>query len=410
MSNTTRQIEMLVTPFPRRPHLACGLVLMVGLQMPWEHTAWSTCSTAYAQQRGEMTARRGAAGSPYVPQNNLFQLPSVAVALGRLNQPAGFRWEQKELRGALHELSQNARVTIWIDRRVDPNTKIDYRPSAATTIYQALESIAKRIGGSVGLVENVVYVGPAPESAALVQAGAVRMHDSLTLAKHSSSTELRKLSWNRVTTPAQILSGIAADWRTQIEGEVPYDLWHAMDLGTCSLATQLTLVLAGFDLQPSLRRSTIGVTPLAREDSWQYTYPATMLSPESSSRRGRLALLSKYGGSVRQQGNSFLVTGPSNLHLELLRPVRAAQAMQQNLESRIVSLEVIKEFGPLMDELAASIGFELTWSDELNEDLRRRRVEFSVKQVTVDQLLQKCAESAGVRVERKGSTVTVSPR
>ncbi|MFN3191959.1 MAG: hypothetical protein ACE361_15725 [Aureliella sp.] len=406
--NSRTAAEDLSLPFGRRSRIEartgrsipawCLTLLLLAIAVPLD-----------AQESGQGSGRTSRTRAGFSPRHNLFQLPSVGVALGNLNRPAGIRWEQKEIRGAVQELSKNAGVSIWIDRRIDPNIKIDLRPAATTTVFEVLESTAVVVGGSVGLVENIVYLGPNPQSAALVQAAAIRMHDALARAKHSSSTELRKFAWESVTTPAKLLRSIETNWQFTITGDVPYDLWHAMDHGTCSLATQTTLVLAGFDMKPTLRNSTIGFESLGGDIDWEYLYASTMLNPDSLSRRARLATLRQFGGSIRQQGDSFLVSGPSSLHLHLLRPANAGRAMQQNLDSRVVSLEVIKEFEPLMKELAVSIGFELKWSDALRDGVGRRRVEFSVKQVTVDQLLEKCAKSAGVQIKRTGSVVTVSP-
>ena len=77
----------------------------------------------------------------------------------QLQMPVGVTWRQTPLRSALNGLSSSQSVAIFLDRRVDPDQKIDFTVDDVE-LNAALQRLATDHGLGMSYVGCVVYLGP----------------------------------------------------------------------------------------------------------------------------------------------------------------------------------------------------------------------------------------------------------
>lgn len=342
---------------------------------------------------------------------NLLELPSSRAAQSALQAPARIFWDQTPLRTGLQELSQQFRISIWLDRDIDPSQLINSTTAdalGAASLQKTLEHIASVADAELGLIENVVYIGPKGRVSRL-QRAAIELHDRLSRAGDDpQSATLRELQWDELATPTELLRRIESDWKIEIAGELPHDLLHAGRLlQPATLATQATVLLGGFERELEwLQGNRFRIVPLQQADEWQANYRKSDLDL-----RGLASLRAKYvGAQCQTRGSISHVHGATGFHLALLappqanRPAPALGNKSERYEFEVANTPVVS----VLEHLATSLGFELQWDENCPPARRERRISFKVKQVTLDQLLAEIARTSQLSINRQGTNVTVS--
>lgn len=345
---------------------------------------------------------------------NLFNIPSCRQALVALNSPALATFEERPLSECLKTLSEAYRISIWVDRRVDVSRLVSIvgiganDSAEAKTALGRLTTIAKLGGADAGLIENVVYVGPSGQIGA-VQRSAVRLHDEIMRARKDASIELRTLSWEDITTPTELLDNIQKRWSIKVESKLPHDLMHAGELPSSTLATQLTLLHAGFDRQVECDSDgKFTTSQLVQDEVWAAEYAEKELQTD------RLTAARKEfpKATVQTKGKVSTVTGPTAFHLRLLatRQQSNRNATARNAEPKFTIPQFNAPLERVVGDLAKHLGMQVNWSKEIPESTRRTIVTFGVpKPKTPDEILQQIADENKLRIQRQGQTIEVSP-
>ncbi len=339
---------------------------------------------------------------------NLLELPSSRQAQAILNSESRFLWEQTPLRLGLQDLSQIHGISIWIDRGLDPMQSVT-TPAANgdSTLLERLRQIATLINAEVGLIENVVYFGSAGQVAPL-QRAAVELHDAISRVASERSAQLRPWNWQELSTSTEMLAQLAAQWKINIVGDLPHDLYHAGELvQPATVATQLTLLVGGFDRQAVLTASgRFELKPLDGRSRWQAKYRKSDLDLKS------LAILkSEYSNSqCFTRGEVSQVVGVTDFHLALLASPTARPAARMIESSQAWEFKV--QHTPLEDvliKLSGSFGFELKWDVTCTEEMRQQRISFEVEGVTTDELLAEVARVSRLKIMRDKKFLVVKP-
>lgn len=337
---------------------------------------------------------------------NLFQLPSARLAIGSLQSEARFFWENRPLGDGLQELSQRHRLTIWLDRRIDPTQAVTLETDTEqATLLTGLQGIAEQIEAEIGLVENVAYLCPRGKLQP-AQRAAVVLHDTISRQAASSDAQLRDLEWPELATPTSLLKQLESNWQIQIDATLPHDLFHAGRLHQPSaLATQLTLLLAPFDKEARcIAPREFVAQPLRDGGIWQANYRASDLH------MGRAAELRRQlGGSLRVNGGIATVTGVTELHLGLLTQIRQRKVSPVDLDKRRWAFEVRNSaLEAVLNKLADAIGFQLQWAPEISDAERQQLISFQVTDVSLDRLLAEVASVSALVITRQGNSVIVA--
>jgi hypothetical protein len=277
----------------------------------------------------------------------------------------------------------------------------------AKTTLDRLVAVARLGGADAGPIENVVYVGPTDQIGA-VQRAAVRLHDEIMKHRksllNSEQVELRTLCWEELTTPMELLESIQRQWSIEVSSDLPHDLMHAGELPSSTLATQLTLLHAGFNRQVECDRSGLFTSsPLAQESIWKAEYA------EKDVRVDRLTAVRKEfpQATLHAKGKVFTVTGPTGFHLRLLSirvPTSRAPEPKFSIPAFKAPLERV------VGDLAKHLGMQVKWSDGIPQSKRQAVVTFGVaKAKTTNEILKQIADENGLKIQRQGQMIEVSP-
>ena len=194
----------------------------------------------------------------------------------KLENPLTFSWKYLELREVLKTISDNFQISILLDRRIDPDQKLD-GDLKKISLQQGLESIAKSASADIRVVANTVYIGPSRSADQMQKLVRLRTAELVALSKekqfpkrrHRELARRNTLHWNDLDRPADIIEKTAGRYKLEIKGidRVPHDLWAHATLPSVNSCEALTLVLIQFDLtfQWNNDASTIQIVPLPKE-------------------------------------------------------------------------------------------------------------------------------------------------
>jgi hypothetical protein len=326
-------------------------------------------------------------------------------------------WSLQQLERTVSELERQFGIHFWIDRRIDPSQSATLQQSSESlTLGTELERIAVSCGAAGGLVENVYVIAPA-NRLARIQRAAVVLHGQIASSRKQLAADSRELSWTDITTSQELLDRIKENWGIElIDGTVPHDLHHQGSLPQCSLATQLSLLLGGFDLQASLEnpKSNGGapkfkIQPLATAAAWQDTYLKSFTPTQLEELKSKFPQITV----ETQPKSTFILSGETNAHIQLLSPAVATTKKPVHNNGKIVEVFNLPNETPVenvLNHLAERLKFTLEWSEECTSLHRARLVKLKAENISRPLLLERIGKAAGLVVIDQGSKVVVSPK
>ena len=198
-----------------------------------------------------------------------------------LDQPVVATWQNAEFRRAVESLSEQRRVPLIVDRRLDPN-RIFTQEIQNIPLRETFGKLSAGSNGGYSSTGQTVYLGPAASAGklrtliALRQADVQQLTSKLPASRRKPLTERRPLQWEDLDAPRDILQRIAEGRSLRIKNadQIPHDLWRSCDLPPISLEEALTLVLIQYDLTFRLdsAATTIELLPIpnsvAIEKQW----------------------------------------------------------------------------------------------------------------------------------------------
>lgn len=296
----------------------------------------------------------------------------------RVLQTATIHWQKVPLRDAMGRMRSLFDEAVFVDRRIDPNTRITL-DMTATGAAQVVTEIAAKHGWGPSRVGGVTYLGPDKVARVLGRVADARKAEVAKLPTEERAIFERKrpLKWPRLAEPRELVTELIEKngWRVVDAELIPHDLWSAGELTQLTLVEQLTLLLVGFkltfEIQPAERTIRIvdfpdlgGISTVSREPSRQAKEPP--------------------------------------------------QEMQGGATKQVYSLRVAeKPVGAVARQLAK----QLDWQIEFDEAAIQAAglsldalVSFSVEDVEQDELLDALLRPAGLTFRRDGEQITVVPR
>ncbi len=338
---------------------------------------------------------------------NLLELPSARQAQVDFSKPVFATVDQQPLGRCLVELARTYQVSLWLDRRVDRSRIVSYdgqshKPAGDDSALARLRAIAKLGEADAGLIENVLYVGPADQVAA-VQYAAIRLHDEIS--QTARTAQLQALAWEELTTPTELLAQIQSQWQVSCVAELPHDLMHAGQLPTSTLATQLTLLCAGFELQA--HRATEGNMVLEALDQttvWQANY----LRKDVQTQQFVNARRDFPGATATIQNGLAVITGPTDFHLRLLTPNRPTPRETKELKFSIPKINA--PLAKILGDMSKQLGMQLEWDRRITESQKDSLLTFGVPEPrSLAEVLKILSSTSGLVIERREQTILVGP-
>lgn len=290
--------------------------------------------------------------------------PAPSRALTRkLAAPANARWNAAPLAPALRRMAEAFGVSLWIDRRVDPDAPLTLTVRDAR-FADVIDRVAREHGLGAAAIDRTLYLGP-PQAAGrlgeLIEAGRSQRVPAM---KRRGVSE-----WPRLRTPRAIAERLAESVGVEITNPeaIPHDLWPAGGTGSLPASDRLTLLLSGFDLR------------------WR--------ADPSNAKRLLIEPIGTRAGDEAPPALASLLnkrskpTGPT-------RQVYTLRLVGQPLDA-------------VLEQLAKQVGREVRFAPGVDDASRGVRV--AVEGVSLEELLDAIGDAAGVAIEDNGETWRVTP-
>jgi hypothetical protein len=265
------------------------------------------------------------------------------------------------------------------------------------------------------------YVGPSLTAENLRTLAALHAEEVTKLppAIRNALADQRPSNWPRLTEPRALIASVVAQRGWQLAGgeRIPHDLWPAGSLPPLTLAEQLTVLLAGFDLTYNLQpqRQTIEVLPIPQplpliSRRYRLRYPAA----EAEGLQKQFPNL-----KLRLDGEWAVIDARLEEHERLAEWLAGPAARENHRPAtgpgrQVYSLRVTEQpVRSVLNALSKQLSLPIEFDDEalqaagLSLDTR---VTFDVEDASQDELLKAALNPARLDFRRNGERITIVPR
>ncbi len=295
------------------------------------------------------------------------------TAEATLNQQLSVTWRELPLQMALDRLAQVSQVTVWLDRRVDPQQQIDLELRDAST-QQILQQLAQHCDLGFLVVDSIVYLGPKQSA-----------HDLPVLlqqARKSLSKAPRQMRKRWLRAEAKTIPRLAQPrrWLAQSLNEagislldqekIPHDLWRKKELPPLAMVDRIVLLLVGFD-------RTCEMTPDGK------TCRIVAIShPVAIGRKSKKGL-----------------------------PQRPLQRRPSGAVQKVFSLRLQNQpVGQVVEQLARQLQLEVLWDEPTASGKaisRKTPISCEVHNASLEELLQSVLTPAGLQFQWQGKKIKI---
>lgn len=328
----------------------------------------------------------------------------------------GIRWSENPLRSALRKLSINEGVAILLDRRVDPDQRIDFT-AQDVPLRDLLAQLASHVRLGHCQIGPVFFLGPPGATGKFATTMALREEEvkSLPAAARSRLSDKQRANWPELSEPREMLQGLATDYGLKIESLelVPHDVWPAIELPPLTFAQAAGLILAGFDLTFEFSGSdgrAIRIVPMPESPTLTRNY---RLSGNQDSLVARLR--EQFPGvEIREQQGQLQVVAPQEVHEVIAHQLQpppnkkpsSAAAKMPRAETRYTLKIENQPVGGIAQALAKRLDRQFRYDPGLQERLNKQ-ISLDVKEVSLDELLQAVLSPAGLSYQLDNQTLTI---
>ena len=345
----------------------------------------------------------------------LFLNAAVAQEPRKAGKAGGLRvtqlvWGDAPLRERLTEFGKKYGVRVFLDRRIDPDQKIDL--SVKDVLVEEVPAVvAEKFKLGACVVGSVHYIGPKGTMSRLPGVIAQRKGDVAKLPIKAAWNKSKPLKWDDAAIPRDIAAALAQEAGAALDNpeKIPHDIWPAYDLPSLTLTERLTLVLAGFDLtfQFAEDGSSIKVVPMPQERAYPsvYTLPADSASIAAQVQRIFPGL------KMERTGNRLTVVATVEEHEridELLKTGKTTTVTKSPPQNKFTLTVENRRAGDVVNTVAKTLGKEFKYDPSLRDKLKEN-ITLSVKDVTADELLTKTLKPLGLSYKMTETTLEIIP-
>lgn len=339
----------------------------------------------------------------------------------RMDATVDIFWSGNPLRQALGNLSRAQRVAVILDRRVDPEQRVDVR-LASVPLKTSLQRIAGNQEIGVALLGPVAYFGPLDSASRIRTLAALREEEVRQLRPAAARRLLhpKRMAWAEFASPRDLLMQLAEEGGVELLGaqRVPHDLWAAADLPTLSWVDRVTLIAIQFDLtfRVAADGRKIELTAVPENVSMVRSYPAGV---------NPVGMVAKFtsrapDAQVKIVGDRVFVRGLLEDHERIALPTTAradspgkppAPGGAKIVISRFAVQE--KPVGKVLEQLAARLKFELRMDRQALQEAGislDQRVSVEVENASLDDALRGLLRTTPLAYRRRGSVVEIVPK
>ncbi len=351
-----------------------------------------------------------------------------------LDQRIGRSWTGQDghtLRDVVRQLTDSQRISIVLDRRVDPTQSIELT-LPQTPLRDILAALARKVDAEVSVVGNVVYVGPTDSAKKLRTLVELRTTELSKLIGGAPPWRNRPVSltkkitfvWQDFDRPRDILKQVAVKFQIEIDGldKLPHDLWATASLPQVTATEALSLLLvqfgSTFEFVPG--RAAIRIVPIPQRVLIERPHAV----PANSTVTVQAAREQFADAEIDQSGAKWVVRGTVEQQAEIAawlksggqKPLKPAENKPNEplskrrftlLKQQNVALgDVIKTF----TAFGVQIDYDLAEFADAEISLDKKIDIKSVKDVSAEKLFRDLFEPLGIEVTIAGETLRLKPK
>jgi hypothetical protein len=346
--------------------------------------------------------------------SNTIRWRTGAELASALQAPGGGSWSRIPLRQGLDDLAKIHRVCIILDRRVDPDTLLNYEVQNVS-LEVTLRGIASKLQLGTSIGEHYVYLGPATTAKKLRSLIAMQQ-----MALKNLDAERRKpwlttqtISLTKPTETREIVRSLLIATETKLENaiDLPHDLWDQKQWPSLTRLEVLSLIAIQFDFVWNWDESgqMIKLIPIPEKVNYTVDY-ATSKATEIQAKLKQLNVQ----GTITIASNKLTLDSVWEEHRLVtdLLAGKTAKTTQVVEGAQRYTLTAVQPVGKLITALGAKLNlrveFAQTEIQQANLSLDQE-IRLDVKQVTREELLRKVLEPAGLMYELNGEVLLVKP-
>ncbi len=346
----------------------------------------------------------------------------------QLRQPISASWNHVSVREIFSRVTQNYRIAILLDRRIDPTQELAVEVNG-DSLWHSVRAIAERAGAQTTVVGNVVYVGPADSVrllrtlVELVDRAALQAGTQLQNRRYFDLARFRAVRWQDLARPVEILKSTAAKYALDIENDeqIPHDLWAECELPGVNAFQALSLVLIQFNSTFAWNKDMSGfrIVPIPSEVYIERAYPVESV-PSSTVLQTWRARIPHLRAEAVDSG--IIVRGTIEEHelVDLMRGTRTLPPADRRTAKPPVPLSR-REFtfrfqnapiSSLMDKLRATgIVFQYDPAELSMAGISfEHRIDMNAEKVSAEEFFSQVFGPLGLDVKIDGITVQLRPR
>jgi hypothetical protein len=343
-----------------------------------------------------------------------------------MERPLALRADDIPLRPLLFDLARTHRITVLIDRRVDPNQPVSWKVAAEPFLEAVTERVAP-FDCTVRVIGGTLVIGPDSSLGKLRTLIGLRreelQHSRWPATKRRDLFATKTIEWEDATEPRELLTLIAKRWDVTIQGldEIPYDLMAGGRLTGVNGVEALSVVLNQFDrtfawtdkageiriaaipdhveMERRFRLKPATAADTMKQVAELVPKPDTTLTGQELVVRGTAETLDDVADIVnpRKQSPSTKGVIPRNVPLS---------KRSYTLTARQVPVrEALKK----VEESGITVDYDPVELREAGIDLNHR-ISLELKKASFAELMQAICEPVGLKYEVEGLGVTITPK
>lgn len=329
-----------------------------------------------------------------------------------LEQPIGIKWAENPVRDAIRNLSNNQQVAIWLDRRIDPSSKLEFELEDVP-LGLLLDQLCEKYKVRKAVVGPVVYIGPPDTAEKLATLAALKRQHVGQQSASERARWSRAVAWSvpKLAEPRELVRELVRESGATLQNPeaIPHDIWPAIPLPPLTLADRLTLVLAGFDLtfEQSPDGSTIRIIPAPNTVEYEQSYAWRGQNQSLAAQ-----LQKKFPEiKVRATEDKVFVTAKHEIHEQIDRMMsgETVRTVKVAPGGKVYSLRVDNQSaGAVVKTVAKELGKEMVYDPALLEKLKTN-VSFTVKDANLQELLDKVLKPLDLTFEMNEASLIIKP-
>ncbi len=318
-------------------------------------------------------------------------------------------WGDVPLRERLMEFGKKYSVAVFLDRRVDPDQRIELSVSDQP-VEGVLAQAAEKLKLGTCTIGKTHYIGPKSTVSRLPGVVAQRK-SGLPLQARAAWNKSKELKWDEAATPRVLVAELAQEGGMTLDNaeQIPHDVWPAYDLPAMTLTERLSLVLAGFDLtyQVASDGKSLRVVPMPHEKAYAsvHTLPADAANITAQVQRLFPTL------KMDRSGNRLTVVATLDEHdrIDELLQTGQTKTVTKVPSPKTYSLTVKNQAaGAVVNTVAKQLGKEFQYDPSLRDKLKEN-VSFTVKDVSLEELLTKTLKPLGLSYKLTEAAIEIVP-